>query len=227
MIGKTILHIDGDQSVRSKTAERLSADGYEMLEADSALEGRKKIAELDPCFIILDTLLPDMSGEDFCRWIRVDLKSDVPLIFLSSKTDEKDRISGLLSGADDYLTKPFSLDELAARVATVLRRTSNRCNKISYRGLTIKPIKRTASYQGSSLDLTVFEFNLLLAFMKHPGQILTREQLLGFIYQHNEKSVTERTIDVHIRNLREKLLAAAPEDFIETIRGVGYKFEPY
>lgn len=225
--GKTILLIEENKEIRSLVAVHLKDAGYEILEAAGGCEGKKMIVELDPCFIIMELILPDSDGEELCKWLREDLKSDVPLIILTSKSSEKDRINGLLIGADDYVTKPFSPNELTARVATVLRRTSNRCNKISYRGLTIKPMKKIAKYQGIELDLTVFEFNLLLTLMKHPGQILSREQLLGFIYQHNEKSVTERTIDVHIRNLREKLFCVSAKEFIKTIRGAGYKFDPF
>ena len=222
--GKTILVVEDNEKIRKLIHIFLTDEGYEVIEAEDGQDGKNKIENYDPCFVILDLMLPRISGEDLCVWIRNELKSDVPIIMLTAKSSEKERINGLKLGADDYIVKPFSPGELVARVETVLRRTENRCNKISYRGLTIKPIKREVRFEKNRLDLTTFEFALLLTFMKHPGQILTREQLLTFIYSNNEKTVTERTVDVHIRNLREKLSQVTDQEFIQTVRGMGYKF---
>ncbi|MGD6818616.1 response regulator transcription factor [Metabacillus sp. 113a] len=222
--GKTILIIEDNEKIRNLIGIFLSNDGYEVLEAKDGLEGKEMIEKFDPCFIVLDLMLPYMSGEELCTWIRNDIRSNVPLIMLTAKSSEQERIRGLRLGADDYIVKPFSPSELVARIETVLKRTENRCNKISYMGLTIRPYKREARFQEFPLELTGFEFNLLLTFMKHPGQILTREQLLNIIYANHEKSVTERTIDVHIKHIREKLAGYTDIEFIQTVRGMGYRF---
>ncbi|MHB1393419.1 MAG: winged helix-turn-helix domain-containing protein [Clostridia bacterium] len=181
----------------------------------------------DPCFVILDLMLPKVSGEEICKRIRIDKKSDVPIIILKAKVDEQDRISGLQLGADDYVTKPFSPMELVTRVETVLRRTVHRCSKITYRGLTLKPLRGEVHYKGSLIHLTLHEFRLLYFLMRHPNQILTREQIIDELYPNYERIVTERTIDVHIGKLREKLKYDGDDDIIETVRGMGFRFVAY
>ena len=146
---------------------------------------------------------------------------------LSAKVDEEERIKGLMMGADDYVTKPFSPAELVARVETVLRRTGNRCSKITYRGLTIKPLRGEVHYFGAPIQLTQHEFKLLYFFMRHPNQILSREQIIDELYPNHERIVTERTIDVHVGKLREKLKINATYELIETVRGMGYRFLAY
>jgi DNA-binding response OmpR family regulator len=147
---------------------------------------------------------------------------------LTAKITEAERIEGLQMGADDYITKPFSPQEVVVRVNTVLRRTENRCSKISYRGLTIKPLRREVKYNGTVIPLTQHEYKLLYFFMRHPNQILSREQILNGLYPNEEKSVIDRTVDVHIGKLREKIETSSEvPHFFETIRGVGYRFVAY
>lgn len=224
LIGKTVLVVEDDPKIRELIKIYLTKEGYEVSEANNGTEAKKKIEELDPCIVILDLMLPKISGEEICRWIREDLKSMMPIIMLTAKVSEKSRIQGFKLGADDYVVKPFSPGELMGRVEAVLRRTSSRCGKLSYTGFTIKPAKGEAWINGEQLELTQFEFKLLHTFMNHPDQILSREQILTFIYQNNEKIVSDRTIDVHIKHLREKIKEKTPKDYIQTVRGMGYKF---
>lgn len=223
--GKTILIVEDDRKIRKLIRIYLENAGFEVLEAADGMEGQHMFEMHDPCFVIMDLMLPKQSGEELCHWIRSEAKSDVPMIMLTAKVDEQDRIKGLQLGADDYITKPFSPQELVVRVETVLRRTAHRCSKISYKGLTVKPLRGEAKYNGELIHLTQHEFRLLHFLMKHPNQIVSREQILEELYPNDEKFVIERTVDVHISKLREKIkkIQGSPE-FIETIRGMGYRF---
>lgn len=224
LIGKTVLVVEDDPKIRNLVKIYLEKEGYEVLEAKDGLEAKIKIQQEDPCILILDLMLPCISGEDICRWLRYELKSPIPIIMLTAKASEKSRIEGFKLGADDYVVKPFSPMELMVRIEAVLRRTASRCGKLSFTGLTIKPIKGEAVINGEKLELTYFEFKLLHLFMQHPGQVLSRAQILDSIYENHEKNVTDRTIDVHIKNLRDKLKQKTPIDYIHTVRGMGYKF---
>lgn len=224
LIGKSVLIVEDDPKIRQLVRIYLEKEGYEVLEAIDGLDAQRKIQQYDPCILILDLMLPGISGEEVCRWLRDELKSPIPIIMLTAKASEKSRIDGFKLGADDYVIKPFSPAELMARIEAVLRRTASRCGKLSYTGLTIKPIKGEALVNGERLELTHFEFKLLHLFMQHPGQVLSREQILDSIYEKSEKTVTDRTIDVHIKNVREKIKQKTPVDYIRTIRGMGYKF---
>ncbi|MEF2244646.1 MULTISPECIES: response regulator transcription factor [unclassified Paenibacillus] len=223
--GKTILVVEDDKKIRQLIKIYLEQAGFEIWETGDGLEAQQLFDAYDPCFIIMDLMLPGQSGEQLCTWIRGEQRSDVPIIMLTAKVDEQEKINGLQIGADDYVTKPFSPKELVARVETVLRRTAHRCSKISYRGLTVKPIRGEAKYNGVLIPLTQHEFRLLHYVMQHPNQIVTREQILEQLYPNDEKIVIERTVDVHVSKLREKLkLTEDTPEFIETIRGMGYRF---
>lgn len=221
---KSILVVEDDAKIRKLIRVFLEKEGYEVLEAEDGEEGKRLFKECDPCFAILDLMLPKIQGEELCTWIREEEKSDIGIIMVTAKTSEFDRITGLKTGADDYVTKPFSPSELVTRVETVLRRTSDRCQKLSRNGLVLKAKKGEVSYKGNPIDLTGFEFRILHLLMKHPGQIISRQQILDNLYELHEKVVSERTIDVHIRHLRQKLQACTSINFIETVRGMGYKF---
>jgi DNA-binding response OmpR family regulator len=223
--GKSIMIVEDDHNIRNLIKVYLENSGYETFEASDGKEAMDTFLKVDPCFLVVDLMLPYVSGEELTQWIRKEQKSEIPIIMVTAKTAEADRIGGLKAGADDYMTKPFSPAELVARVEAVLRRTAHRCNKISYNGLTLKPFKREASYDGSKLSLTPNELLLLSMFMRHSNQVLTREQLLDELYPLQEKVVVDRTIDVHIANLREKLRKKSGKTFIRTVRGVGYQFE--
>lgn len=226
--GKSILIIDDDAKIRKLVRLYLENAGYEVTEAADGVEAQEKFKRMDPCFVIIDLMLPKTSGENVCRWIRKEMKSDVPIIMLTAKVAEQDRIVGLQLGADDYITKPFSPKELVVRVEAVLRRTVHRCHKITFRGLTIKPLRGEVKLHGEPVKLTSHEFRLLHFLMKHPNQVLTREQILDELYPNQQKVVTERTIDVHIGKLREKLRKVDNDaEWIETMRGMGYRFVAY
>lgn len=216
--------MEDDAKIRKLIRIFLEKEGYEVFEAEDGEEGKRLFKECDPCFAILDLMLPKIQGEELCTWIREEEKSDIGIIMVTAKTSEFDRITGLKTGADDYVTKPFSPSELVTRVETVLRRTSDRCQKLSRNGLVLKAKKGEVSYKGNPIDLTGFEFRILHLLMKHPGQIISRQQILDNLYELHEKVVSERTIDVHIRHLRQKLQACTSMNFIETVRGMGYKF---
>src|SRR5690606_30138915 len=177
--GKTILVVEDEPKILDLMMHYLQNAGYEVWGVTDGEQARRMFEERDPCFVILDLMLPGESGESICQWIRREKKSDVPLIIVTAKVSERDRIHGLSIGADDYITKPFSPRELVARVETVLRRTENRCSKLSYRGITIKPKKREVKVKGNLIELTNHEFELLYLLMRHPNQILTREQILA------------------------------------------------
>jgi len=226
--GKNILVIEDDAKIRRLLKLYLEKEGYDVVEAQNGEEGMEAFQKYDPCFVITDLMMPKLSGEDLCKWIRSEQKSDIPLIMLTAKVAEGERIEGLQMGADDYITKPFSPQEVVTRVNTVLRRTANRCSKISFKGLTIKPVRGEVKYNGALISLTQHEFKLLYFFMRHPNQILSREQILGELYPTEEKSVIDRTVDVHVGKLREKI--ETPHEgacFFETIRGMGYRFVAY
>ena len=222
--GKSVLIVEDDAKIRQLVKVYLEREGYEALEAENGEDALEKFKQFDPCLVILDLMLPRLSGEEVCTTIRTDLKSIVPIIMLTAKVEELERIQGLRMGADDYVTKPFSPQELVTRVEAILRRTAQRCSKITYRGLTLKPLRGEIHYKGEPIVVTHHEFRLLYFLMRHPNQILTREQIVEELYPHQEKIVLDRTVDVHIGKLREKLIYDGDSEIIETIRGMGYRF---
>ncbi|MBI3163310.1 MAG: response regulator transcription factor [Chloroflexi bacterium] len=220
-----ILVVDDEAEIVRLVRAYLERAGFAVV---TASEGRQALAVFRherPNLVILDLNLPGMDGLDICRALRRD--SDVPIIMLTARIEETDRLIGLELGADDYIVKPFSPREVVARVRTVLRRSEGiptRPEVISSAGVTLDLAQRAASMNGQPLDLTTMEFDLLALLVQHPGQVFTRLQLLertqGAVYEGYE-----RTIDVHIKNLRKKLADDSQEPrFIETIRGVGYRF---
>lgn len=225
--GKSILIVEDDSKIRNLIKIYLEKAGFDTFEAKNGEEAMEVFIKYDPCFVILDLMLPKLSGEEICKRIRIDKKSNVPIIILTAKVDEQERIFGLQMGADDYVTKPFSPMELVARVEAVLRRTVHRCSKITYRGLTLKPLRGEAHYKGTIITLTLHEFRLLYFIMRHPNQILTREQIIDELYPNDERIVLASTIDVHIGKLREKLKYDGDDDIIETVRGMGFRFVAY
>ncbi|MFD2117383.1 response regulator transcription factor [Paenibacillus yanchengensis] len=226
--GKSILIIEDEHKIRQLIKIYLEQAGFEVWESADGIDAQQKFEAYDPCFVIMDLMLPGQSGEQLCSWIRQKQKSDVPIIMLTAKVDEQAKINGLQIGADDYMTKPFSPQELVVRVETVLRRTAHRCSKITYRQLTVKPLRGEAKYKGELLPVTQHELKLLHYLMQHPNQIVTREQILNELYPNEEKIVTERTVDVHVSKLREKIkLSSTEQELIETIRGMGYRFNAF
>ncbi|MFK8795844.1 response regulator transcription factor [Planococcus plakortidis] len=221
----TILVVEDDLMIRDLVSIYLDKAGYEAIPAADGEAAKIAFREFQPCLIILDLMLPKISGEELCAWFRNEKRNEVSIIMLSAKTKTQDKIAGLKMGADDYITKPFEPDELVAHVEAVLRRTGQFCQKITYSGLTIQPRKGEVKLFGKTLPLTKHEFNLLFHFMDNPNMVLSRDDLIHQLYPYNDKSVMERTIDAHIKNLREKIEdePSSPKRIL-TVRGMGYKF---
>lgn len=217
--------VEDDEMIRNLILIYLQKNGYEVVEASDGEEAKEVFLEHQPCLIILDLMLPKISGEEFYEWVREQEQNEVSIIMLSAKVRIEDKISGLNSGADSYMTKPFDPNELIANVEAVLRRTDHFCEKIIREGLCIMPRRAVVLLYGKEVKLTKYEFNLLYYFMQNPSRVLSREQLIMKIYPDEEHNVMDRTIDAHIKKLREKVEdhPAQPKR-IQTIRGMGYKF---
>ncbi|CDQ38079.1 response regulator transcription factor [Virgibacillus salexigens] len=222
---QTIMVVEDDKMIRNLIRIYLEKNYYEVIEATDGEEARLLFLEQLPCLIILDLMLPKSSGEDFCQWVRTQAHGEVSIIMLSAKSRTEEKISGLRIGADDYMTKPFDPNELIAHVEAVLRRTGQFCQKIVWDGLCIKPRKGEVLLHNQPIKLTKYEFNLLYYFMQNPNIILSREQLVEKIYPNTTHHVMDRTIDAHIKKLREKIeIVPSQPKRVQTIRGMGYKF---
>ncbi len=222
---QTILVVEDDQMIRGLIRMHLEKHDYDVVEASDGEEAQHAYIQYGPCLIILDLMLPNMSGEAFCEWVQSRQQNETSIIMLSAKSRVDDKIAGLKMGADDYLTKPFEPDELIAHVEAVLRRTGHHCQKIVHNGLCIKPRKGEVLLYNQAIQLTKHEFNLLYFLMQHPDIVHNREQLIDQLYPHAEDTVLDRTIDAHIKKLREKIETnpSTPERIL-TVRGMGYKF---
>ncbi|WP_330949413.1 response regulator transcription factor [Virgibacillus sp. MG-45] len=222
---QTILVVEDDKMIRDLVRIYLERQDYEVIEASDGEEAKTAFLTYHPCLIILDRMLPNITGEQFLEWLQEQENKDVSVILLSAMARIDDRIEGLRMGADDYITKPFDPNELVAHVEAVLRRTGQFCQKIVHDGLCIKPRKGEVLLHDASIHLTKHEFRLLYYFMQHPNVVLSREQLMDEIYPYAEQDVSDRTIDAHIKKLRRKIEnnPSMPER-IQTVRGMGYKF---
>jgi DNA-binding response OmpR family regulator len=223
----TVLVVDDEPIVRDVVVRYLRRDGFETLVAADGDTARRLIEEALPALVVLDVMLPGTDGLALCRWIRS--RGDLPVIMLTARGDEADRIVGLELGADDYVTKPFSPRELAARVQTVLRRAkpvSSDAERLEFDGLAIDPRTREVVRDGEPLRLTAKEFDLLLFLASNPRQVFSRDQLMGRVWGY-EAAVDTGTVTVHVRRLRSKIERdpSSPEH-LETIWGVGYRFVP-
>jgi two-component system OmpR family response regulator len=222
-----ILIVDDEGHIREVIRVALKKAGMDVIEARDGKEALSRFAADKPDLIVLDIGMPEFDGLDVCREVRKG--SDVPILFLSARDEEIDRILGLEIGGDDYVTKPFSPRELVARVNVILRRLSPRNGEakagpsaLAQGGLLVDPEQHVASFAGTPLKLTAIEFGILRAFLTRPTSVFNREQLMRAAYQLNIQ-VSDRTIDSHIRNIRAKLAALACDNVIETIHGVGFK----
>lgn len=220
-----ILIVEDDAMIRNLIAIYLKKEGYEVVEASDGEEAKSIFLTEHPCLIVLDLMLPKVSGEQFCEWVKEQGRNEVSIIMLSAKVQTADKIHGLRIGADDYMTKPFDPDELVAQVEAVLRRTGQFCQKIAYGGLCIKPRKGEVLLYDRTVHLTKHEFQLLFHLMENANIILSRESLIESLYPYLEKDVMARTIDAHIKKLREKIEENPSQpQRIQTVRGMGYKF---
>ncbi|WKY43375.1 response regulator transcription factor [Eubacteriaceae bacterium ES2] len=226
---KRILVIEDEVNIFELIKFNLEAQGFEVYGVHDGLQAMSKILELQPSLVILDLMLPGKDGISICREIRENSAvSYVPIVMLTAKSEEFDKVLGLEIGADDYITKPFSIKELSARVKAVLRRTDLLLSKdeetISVGDLVIEPKAFEVFKNGLKIALTLKEYELLVFMAKHRGQVLTRDQLLDQIWGFDYYGET-RTVDVHIRYLRKKIENEdSDKHYIETVRGVGYRF---
>lgn len=221
-----ILVVDDESTIRGIVEQYLHREGYDTIAAADGEQAVERAADAD--LVILDLMLPRIDGLEVCRRIRA--QRDVPIIMLTAKADEVDKLIGLGVGADDYVTKPFSPRELVARVQAVLRRVqgtpSHPGDIVQVGALRINPSLRTVERGGHPIDLTAREFDLLHFLSSHPGQVFTREQLLDHVWDFTFPGDTS-TVTVHIRRLREKVEPdPVRPQYVKTVWGVGYKVEP-
>ena len=220
-----ILCIDDEQNILDLITFNLEAAGYTTIAATTAAEGLSIAFDQSPAAILLDLMLPDIDGLEVCRRLKESsATSSIPIIMLTAKDSDVDKVLGLELGADDYMTKPFSVRELVARVKALLRRSASPedTSMVQIGGLTIDCDNYEAFRNGEKMQLTLKEFELLRALALAQGKVLTRDYLLDRIWGYEYLGET-RTVDVHIRHLRQKLQDDA--DLIETVRGVGYRMK--
>jgi DNA-binding response OmpR family regulator len=224
----TILLVDDEESVQKLLAYPLEREGFRVLQARDGEEALACFAAEDVDLVVLDIMLPKLDGLEVCKRLRAE--SAVPIIMLTARDDELDKVLGLELGADDYITKPFSIREFSSRVRALLRRaaaarpTDEDGDVIAIEGLTIDLSRRAVEVRDTRVQLTYVEFELLRIFASHPGRVYSRRLLLEALWGGADYR-EPRTIDVHVRHLREKLEADPSEpEYILTVRGVGYRF---
>ena len=225
MNSSEILVVEDEPAIQELIAVNLEHAGHRVQRAASAAEAEAIIRDVRPDLILLDWMLPDLSGTALARRLRADARmKDVPIIMLTARAQESDKVEGLESGADDYVTKPFSPKELLARIKAVLRRRAPQLTDdlIEIGGLRLDPASHRVSGNGSDINLGPTEFKLLHFFMTHPERVYSRMQLLDQVWG-DHVFVEERTVDVHIRRLRAALEASGCDRLIETVRGTGYR----
>jgi len=230
MKGK-ILIIEDESAIREMLGYALMKDGYSFLEAADVEQARPILMHEKPDLILMDWMLPGMSGVDYARRVRNSPETrDIPIIMLTARGEEADKVRALDTGADDYITKPFSTKELLARIRALLRRTSTGGDElkaiISMNGLTLDPETFRVTANNENIDISPTEFRLLHFFITHPERVYSRAQLLDQVWGQNVY-VEERTVDVHIRRLRKTLGPYGFDNFIQTVRSVGYRFSTH
>lgn len=225
-MGKKILIVDDESAIREMVGFALRRSGFEVLEAAEAQEAQTVATDQLPDLILLDWMMPGVSGIDLARRLRrEELTRDIPIIMLTARSEEDERIRGLEVGADDYVTKPFSPRELVARINAVMRRASPQSGEdvIEVEGLKVDPAGHRVTAMGTPVDMGPTEFRLLHFFVTHPDRVYSRGQLLDRVWGGNVY-IEERTVDVHIRRLRKALSDRGHDRFIQTVRGAGYRF---
>ncbi|WP_034388587.1 response regulator transcription factor [Deinococcus sp. YIM 77859] len=220
----TVLVVDDEPSVRKVASAYLEREGFQVRTAADGIDGLRQAEAGGLALVVLDVMLPKMSGLDVCKRLRAS--SNVPVILLTARGEEFDRILGLELGADDYVVKPFSPRELVARVKAVLRRTSGEAAPLPavYEDLRVDPVTRTVSLAGQALDLSALEFDLLYELARAPGRVFTRNELIKRVWGEDFPGV-DRVVDVHLVSLRKHLGESGQSPrFIHAVRGVGYRF---
>ncbi len=222
-----ILIVDDEAPIREMIHTALDLAGYDCVEAEDARKAHAIIVDQRPALILLDWMMPgNMSGIELCRRLKKDESlAEIPVIMLTARGEEDNKVQGLDAGADDYMTKPFSTRELVSRIKAVLRRASalNAERAITAEGLTLDPVSQRISVGTQTVEMGPTEYRLLAFFMTHPERAYTRTQMLDQVWGGNVY-VEDRTIDVHIRRLRKVLEPFGFDRFIQTVRGTGYRF---
>ncbi|AZN36909.1 phosphate regulon transcriptional regulator PhoB [Iodobacter ciconiae] len=224
-----ILLVEDEPAIQELIAFNLSQAGHHVMRADSAENAQNIVRNALPDLILLDWMLPGMSGIDFARKLRADERTrQIPLIMLTARSDEQDKVIGLETGADDYITKPFSPRELQARIKAVLRRRAPQItdDTVEVQGLRLDPATHRVTGNSETIDLGPTEFRLLHFFMTHPERVHSRAQLLDHVWG-DHVFVEERTVDVHIRRLRSALESSNFDRLIQTVRGTGYRLSAH
>ena len=220
----TVLVVDDEPSVCEIASAYLEREGFDVRVANNGLDGLQLARSIQPALIVLDLMLPKLGGLEVCRQLRAE--SRVPIIMLTARTEEVDRVVGLEIGADDYVLKPFSPRELVARVRAILRRANDELPEPTLRRgeLRLDPNARLVTLGERPVELSTLEFDLLFTLAQHPGRVFSREELIERVWDHGFPGV-DRVVDVHVSSLRRKLGedADAPR-FLITVRGVGYRF---
>ena len=221
-----ILLVEDEPAIQELLAFNVTQCGFRAIQAGDVASATAEINRALPDLILLDWMLPDVPGVELARRLRADQRTrNVPIIMLTARTDERDKVMGLESGADDYITKPFSPRELMARIRAVLRRRVPQMSEETVRaeGLELSPVTHRVSANGSTLELGPTEFRLLHFFMTHAERVYSRAQLLDQVWG-DHVFVEERTVDVHIRRLRQAMEPSGLDRLIQTVRGSGYRF---
>ena len=231
MTAYKILIVDDEDAIRDMIKVALELAGFECIEAASAVKAMPLIIDERPNLILLDWMMPEVSGIELLRRLRRDeITKEIPVILLTAKAEEQNTVQALDSGADDYMTKPFRPRELTARIKSLLRRTEGKSSKIllAVKGLSLDPVGHTVLVNEQMVNIGPTEFKLLKFFMSHQDRVYTRGQLLDQVWGANIY-IEERTVDVHIRRLRKVLMSFDSDnfklgDYIQTVRGTGYRF---
>lgn len=235
MSKKKVLVVDDEENIVELIRMNLESSGYEVIDAYTGMEAITKTNSLIPDLILLDLMLPDIDGLQLCQMLRLNEQTkDIPIIMITAKSEESDKVKGLYMGADDYITKPFGIRELEARVKTVLRRadktdiikdsTFTNIHILKFRDLIMDSDKYEVKIDNKEIDLTLTEFKILKLLLENNDRVTTRESILDEIGTDKTKN-DSRSIDVHIRNIRKKLEEDITSEYIETIRGIGYKLK--
>ena len=224
---KRLLLVEDDRAIADLIKRYFSKEGFTVISTPSGEEALVLVEEIRPAVVILDWMIEDVSGIEVCRRLRRSAgNSRMPIVMLTARGEEEDRIRGLETGADDFVTKPFSPKELVARVKALLRRASPNlvAEKLSYSGLEMDVSAHRVKRNGTGINLGPTEYRLLRHLMQNPEKVFSRQQLLELVWPHNE-DIELRTVDVHIRRLRQALEKAGSEDLIRTVRSEGYSLD--
>ena len=225
MTTQKILIVEDEAAIRQMLAFNLSRAGFEVVEAEDCATARARIAGARPDLVLVDWMLPDSSGLELTRSLRrEEISRELPIIMLTAKSEERDKIQGLDGGADDYITKPFSPRELVSRIKALLRRSGPPSDETLEAGdLKLDPASHRVFCKDKEISLGPTEYRLLKFRMEHPERVYSRSQLLDYVWGQNV-FVEERTVDVHVRRLRKALSDTEVDGYVQTVRGAGYRF---